>query len=122
MRLRVLAVHVNINVAVTGAGADVTKSAQTRARLAPASNVGTVQNALTSLIPHLNYITENVIIVALLILAIRAAGGAAALRNTIYKTAHGQQPLNLLIDPTIFQAVAYAVQRLALMRPLIALV
>ena len=43
MRLRELAVHVNINVAVTGAGADVTKSAQTRVKRVQAVNAGTAQ-------------------------------------------------------------------------------
>ena len=43
MPLRALAVHVNINAAVTGAGADATKNAQTRVKRVEAVNAGTAQ-------------------------------------------------------------------------------
>ena len=78
MRLRELAVHVNINVAVTGAGADVTKSAQTRVRRVQAVNAGTGQNVWISQARHQSNMTVNVITTVLLTLVIRAAGGAAA--------------------------------------------
>ena len=88
MRLRGLAVHVNINVAVTATGADVTKNAPTRVRLVQAVNAGTAQNVFRSLpVPSM---TANAILLGQAVLAIRAADGAVA-EKTIKKSkkAHG---------------------------------
>ena len=123
MRLRELAVHVNIKVAVTGAGADVTKSAQTRVRLVQAVNAGTGQNVWIRQARHQSNITVNVITTVLLTLAIRAAGGYATVKNIFCKIDNGTQQVICGIRTVILvQAFLNAVQRLALMRPLIALV
>ena len=81
MRLWELAVHVNINAAVTGTGADVTKSAQTRVKRVQAVNAGTAQNVQIN--QAVRDITENVILLIRDALAIRAAGGTAVRHSKI---------------------------------------
>lgn len=86
MRLRGLAVHVNINVAVTGAGADVTKSAQTL-QIVPAIHVGTAQNVFQSLpVPNIGenqmcFITAPAIILVMPGFATKEAGGVVPARR-----------------------------------------
>ena len=86
MRLRELAVHVNINVAVTGAGADVTKSAQTL-QIVPAIHVGTAQNVFQSLpVPNIGenqmcFITAPAIILVMPGFATKEAGGVVPARR-----------------------------------------
>ena len=75
MRLRGLAVRVNINAAVTETGADVTKNAPTRVRLVQAVNAGTDQNVRIN--QAVRDITANVILLIRDVLVIRAAGGTA---------------------------------------------
>lgn len=81
MRLRALAVHVNINAAVTATGANVTKNAPTRVRLVQAVNAGTVQSVRIN--QAVRDITENVILLILDVLVIRAVGGTAVRHSKI---------------------------------------
>ena len=88
MRLRALVGRVNINAAVTEAGADVTKNAQTRVKHVQAVNAGTAQAVFQN--QQADSMTANVILLGQAVLAIKAAGGAAAERTMKkYKAEHG---------------------------------
>ena len=125
MPLRALAVRVNINAAVTETGADVTKNVPTRVKRVQAVNAGTAQSVWMNPARHQSNITVNVITTVLLTLAIKAAGGYAAVKNIFCKMDNGKQMQVICwIGTVTFQVQVFlnVVQRLTLMRPLIALV